>query len=182
MSGIYPSIVVHEIQTYPMAKPVRQKIRQVHPWQATTIKAEIEKLLKARFIYPVPLTEWVSNIVPVNKMHGTIRVCINFRDLNKACPKDNFPTPHIDQIIDNCAESVIFSFMDGFSDYNHIEIFPTDQHKTTFICPWGTFAYKKLPFGLKNAGATFQHAMSYPFHDVKHIVEPYIDDLPTHSK
>ena len=126
MAGIDPSIVVHEIKTYPTTKPVRKKLRQVHHRNATAIKAEIEKLLKAGFIYPVPLTEWVSNVVPVNKKQGTIRVCIDFRDLNKACPKDNFPTPHIDQIIDNCARSVIFSFMDGFSVYNQIEILPID--------------------------------------------------------
>ena len=89
-------------------------------------------------------------------------------------------TPHIDQIIDNYAGSVIFSFMDGFSGYNHIEIFPTDQHKTTFIFPWGTFSYRKLPFGIKNAGATFQRAMSYAFHDIKNIMEPYLDDLRMH--
>jgi hypothetical protein len=89
--------------------------------------------------------------------------------------------PFIDQINDNCARSVIFSFMDGFPGYNQIEILPTDQHKTTFICPWGTFTYRKQPFGLKNAGATFQWAMSYAFHDIKHIAEPYLDDLPAHS-
>ena len=110
--------MVHEIKTYPTAKPVRKKLTKVHPWKATTIKAKIEKLLKAGFIYPVPLTEWVSNIVPVNKKQGTILVCIDFRYLNKSCPKVNFPTPHIDQIIDNCAGSVIFSFMDGFLGYN----------------------------------------------------------------
>jgi hypothetical protein len=71
--------------------------------------------------------------------------------------------------------------MDGFSGYNQINILPVDQHKTTFICPWGTFAYQKLPFGLKNVGATFQRAMSYAFHDIKHIVQPYLDDLPAHS-
>ena len=136
MSGIDPSIVVHEIKTYPVAKPVRQKLRQVHPRKATTIKEEIEKLLKAGFIYPVPLTEWVSNIVSVNKKKGTIRVCIDFRDLNRACPKDNFPTPYIDQIIDNCAISVIFSFMDGFSSYNQIEILPSNHHNIEFIFHW----------------------------------------------
>ena len=102
-------------------------------------------------------------------------------DLNKACPKDNFSTPYIDQIIDNYAGSVIFSFMDGFSSYNQIEIFPIDQHKMAFICPWRTFSYKKLPFGLKNVGATFQRAMSYVFHDIKNIVQLYLDDLPAHS-
>jgi hypothetical protein len=71
--------------------------------------------------------------------------------------------------------------MDDFSGYNQIDILPYDQHKTTFIFPWGTFSYRKLPFGLKNVGATFQWAMSYAFHDIKHIVEPYLNDLPTHS-
>ena len=71
--------------------------------------------------------------------------------------------------------------MDGFSGYNQIAILPTDQHKKEFIFPWGTFAYRKLPFGLKNVGATLQRAMSYAFHDIKHIVEPYLDDLPAHS-
>jgi hypothetical protein len=71
--------------------------------------------------------------------------------------------------------------MDGFSSYNQINIALEDQHKTAFICPWGTFTYRKLPFGLKNAGATFQRAMSYAFHDIKHIVQPYLDDLPAHS-
>jgi hypothetical protein len=86
-----------------------------------------------------------------------------------------------DHIVDDCAGSEIFSLMDGFSSYNQINIAPEDQHKTTFICPWGNFAYRKLPFGLKNVGATFQHAMSYAFHDINHIVQPYLDDLPSHS-
>ena len=109
-------------------------------------------------------------------------VCIDFWYLNKVCPKDNFPIPHIDQIIDNCAGSVIFSFMDGFSGYNRIEIIPADQHKIKYLFPWGTFAYRNLPFGLKNIGATFQRAMSYAFHDIKHIMELYLDDLPSHSQ
>jgi hypothetical protein len=127
------------------------------------------------------LIDWVSNLVLVNKKQGTIRVCIDYRDISKACPKDNFPTPFIDQIVDNYAGSEIFSLMDGFSRYNQINIVPTNQHKTSFICPWGTFSYQKLPFGLENVGATFQHAMYYSFHDIKHIVQPYLDDLPAHS-
>ena len=86
MLGIDPPIVVHEIRTYPTAKTVRKKLREVHPRKAAAIKAKVEKLLKDGFIYPVPLTEWVLNIVPVNRKQGTIRVCIDFRDLNKACP------------------------------------------------------------------------------------------------
>jgi hypothetical protein len=127
------------------------------------------------------LTKWVSNLVSVAKKKGTICVCVDYQDINKSFPKDNYPMPFIDQIIDNCAGSVIFSFMDGFSGYNQIEILPADQHKTAFIYPWGTFAYRKLPFGLKNAAPTFQWAMSYAFHDINHIAEPYLDDLPAHS-
>ena len=95
------------------------------------------------------------NIVLVDKKQGTIRVYVDYRDINRAFPKDNYPTPFIDQIIDECARSEIFSLMDKFSGYKKINILPVDQHKTVFICPWGTFAYKKVPFGLKNAGATF---------------------------
>jgi hypothetical protein len=86
------------------------------------IKAEVEKFLKVDFIYPVPLMEWVSNPVLVDKKQGMIRVCMDFQDLNKACLKDNFPMPFIDQILDECMGSEIFSFMDGFSGYNQIEI------------------------------------------------------------
>jgi hypothetical protein len=129
----------------------------------------------------VALTDLVSNLVPVNKKQGTIRVCVDYRDINKACPNDNYPTPFVDQIVDDCASSGILSLMDDFSGYNQINILLVDQHKTAFICPWGTFSYWKLPFGLKNIGATFQRAMSYDFHDIKHIVQPYLDDLPTHS-
>jgi hypothetical protein len=80
---------------------------------------------------------------------------MDFHDLNKACPKDNFPTPFIDQIVDECVGCEVFFFMDGFLGYNWIQIKPEDQHKTNFICPWGTFSYRKMPFGLKNVGATF---------------------------
>jgi len=106
---------------------------------------------------------------------------MDFCDLKKACPKDNFSTPFIDQIVDECAGCEVFSFMDAFSGYNQIQIKPKDQHKTTFICPWGTFAYRKMSFGLKNVGATFQWAMYFSFHDLKHIVEPYLDDLASRS-
>jgi hypothetical protein len=106
---------------------------------------------------------------------------MEFHDMNKACPKDNFPTPFIDQILDECAGRELFYFMDGFLGYNQIQIKPKDQHKTTFICPWGTFAYRKMPFGLKNVGATFQRVMTFAFHDLKHIVEAYLDDLVAHS-
>ena len=127
----------------------------MNPTKAPTIKVEIEKLLKAGFIYPICLTEWVSNLISVDKKQGAIRICTDFCDLNRACGRDNFPTPFIDQILDECAGSEVISFMDGFSGYNHIQIEPKDQHKNAFIYPWGTFSYRKVPFSLKNVGATF---------------------------
>jgi hypothetical protein len=106
---------------------------------------------------------------------------MDFMELNKAFPNDNFLTPFIDQILDECAGSEIFSFMDGFSGYNLIEILLEDQHKMKFICPWGTFTYSKMSFGIKNTSKTFQWAMMFFFHDLNHIVEEYLDDLLTHS-
>jgi hypothetical protein len=165
MLGNDPRIIKHEITTYPDAKPVRQKIHPINPWKSAAIKAEVEKLLKVGFIYPIQLNQWVSNIILVNKKKGTICVCMDFCDLNKASQKDNFPTPFIDQIANECAGCEVYSFMDNFSRYNQIHINPKHQHKTTFICPWGTFSYRKMPFGMKNAGATFQWDMSFYFHD-----------------
>jgi hypothetical protein len=182
MPGIDPSIIEHRIDTWPDITPVRQKQRPLHPAKASAIKAEVDKLRTAGFIYPIAYTSWVSNPVPVDKKQGTIRVCTEFRDLNNACPKDNFPTPFIDQIIDDCVGHEALSFMDGFSGYNQIQIHPADQYKTAFITPWGTFAYRVMPFGLKNAGATFQRAMTYIFHDLAAIILAYLDDLTARSK
>jgi hypothetical protein len=137
----------------------------------------VEKLFNVGFIYPIPLTTWVSNLIPVDKKQVTIHVCMDFRDLNKYCPKDNFPTPFIDE----CVRSKAFSFMDGFSGYNQIQIKPEDQHKMKFICPWGTFTYWKVSLGLENVEESFQCAMTFVFHDLKHIVEAYLDTLVVHS-
>ena len=155
MSGIDPHIVEHEIKTCLYARPIQQCLCAMNPRKAPAIKEEIEKLLKFDFIYPIPWTNLVSNIVTVDNKQGMIRVYTDFKDLNRSCPKDNFPTPFIDQILDECVGSEVFSFMNGFSRYNQIHIKPEDQHKNYFICPWGTFAYWNIPFSLKNAIATF---------------------------
>jgi hypothetical protein len=115
MPGIDPCIVEHDITTFPDVKPFQRKLHSVNPHKAAVIKDEVEKLIKVGFIYPVQLTERVSNPVPINKNQGTICVCMDFHDLNKACPKDNFPTPFIEYIIDECVSWEVFSFMDNFS-------------------------------------------------------------------
>jgi hypothetical protein len=177
MPGLDPSIIEHRIDTWPDITPVRQKQRPLHPSKATTIKAEIDKLHAARFIYPIAYTSWVSNPVPINKKQGTIRVCTDFHDLNHACPTDNFPIPFIDQIIDGYAGHEALSFMENFSSYNQIQIHPADQYKTAYTIPWGTFPYRVMPFGLNNDGATFQWSVTYIFHDLPHIILTYLDDL-----
>ncbi|KAH9331991.1 hypothetical protein KI387_004099, partial [Taxus chinensis] len=104
-------------------------------------------------------------------------------DLNLACPKDDFPLLSIDQLVDLTAGHEMLSLMDGFSGYNQILVSPADQHKATFVTPWGTFCYRVMPFGLKNSGATYHQAMTYIFHDIMHtILEDYIDDLLGKSK
>ena len=121
--------------------------------------------------------------MPVIKKNGKVRVCVDFRDLNEATPKDNFPLPHIDVLVDNTARNHLFSFMDGFSGYNQIKMAEEDKTKTTFITTWGTFCYKVMPFGLKNVEATYKRAMVALFHDLMHKeLEVYVDDMIAKSK
>ncbi|PKI61767.1 hypothetical protein CRG98_017817 [Punica granatum] len=139
---------------------------------------EVIKQINAGFLEVCNYSEWVANIVPVEKKDGRVRVCVDYRDLNKASPKGNFPLPHIDVLVDNTARHAQFSFMDGFSGYNQIRMAEEDKIKTTFTTMWGTFCYRIMPFGLKNAGATYQRAMVTLFHDMMHKeVEVYVDDM-----
>ena len=132
------------------------------------IKEEVKKQLDARFLEMAKYPEWVANIVPVPKKDGKVRMCVDYRDLNRASPKDNFPLSHINTLVDNTAKNSRFSFMDGFSRYNQIRMAPEDRGKTAFVTMWGTFCYKVMPFGLKNAGATYLRAMVTLFHNMMH--------------
>ena len=103
------------------------------------VKDGLEDLLKAGFIRTIDYPDWLANIVVVPKKSGKVRICIDFRDLNKATPKDDYPLPSIDRLIDNTAGHAMFSFMDGYSGYNQIKLAARDQSKTSFTTPWGTF-------------------------------------------
>uniref|UniRef100_A0A2N9HX59 RNase H type-1 domain-containing protein n=1 Tax=Fagus sylvatica TaxID=28930 RepID=A0A2N9HX59_FAGSY len=174
MPGLDTDIVVHKIPLKPECKPVKQALRRMKPEVILKIKEEVEKQLKAGFLSTVTYSDWVANIVPVPKKDGKVRMCVDYRDLNRASPKDNFPLPHIDTLVDNTATNVVFSFMDGFSGYNQIKMAEEDKSKTAFITHWGTFVYDVMPFGLKNAGATYQRAMVTLFHDmIHHEIEKY---------
>eukprot|EP00253_Pinus_taeda_P027971 PITA_27971 len=164
-------------------KPVQQKLRKIHPNLENEIKTELNKLLKARIIFPVKHSKWVSNMVLVRNKSGDIRICIDFRNLNKACQKDNFSLPPMEPILQAVAGSELMSFLDGFSGYNQVLVHPDDQLKTTFRTKWGTYAYRKIPFGLINSGATFQRAMDIAFKGlVNKDVVIYLDDITMYSK
>ncbi|RVW21319.1 Transposon Ty3-G Gag-Pol polyprotein [Vitis vinifera] len=158
MPGLDPSIVQHRLPLLPHARPVKQKLRRLHPRWSLQVKEEIQKQLSVGFLSVVEYPEWLANVVPVPKKDGKVRVCVDFRDLNKASPKDDFPLPHIDMLVDSTAGHSMLSFMDGFSGYSQILMAPEDMEKTSFITEWGTYCYRVMPFGLKNAGAISEAA------------------------
>ncbi|KAI8550362.1 hypothetical protein RHMOL_Rhmol06G0099900 [Rhododendron molle] len=183
MPGIDPEIVKHRIPFYPDGKPANQKLRRMRPDWVLKIKEEVTKQIDARFLMVTEYPQWVANIVPVAKKDGKIRVCVDFRDLNKTSPKDDFPLPHIDVLVDNTAGHTLLSFMDGFSGYNQILMAPKDWEKTTFVTEWETYCYRVMPFGMKNAGSTYQRAAMALLHDMIHKeVEVYIDDMIVKAK
>ena len=111
------------------------------PEMSEKIKAEVMKQFNTGFLVVTSYPQWVANVVLVPKKGGKVRMCVDYRDLNRASPKDDFPLPHIDVLVDNTAQHKVFSFMDGFSGYNQIKMAPEDMEKTTFVTQWGTFCY-----------------------------------------
>nr|GFA84348.1 reverse transcriptase domain-containing protein [Tanacetum cinerariifolium] len=177
IKGIDPEFCSHKILLEEDYSPKVQSRRRVNPKIHDVIKKEVEKLLDTGLIYPISDSPWVSPIhcvpkkgdmtvikndenelVPTRLVTGW-RVCIDYRKLNEATRKDHFPLPFMDQMLERLAGNEYYCFLDGFSGYFQIPIDPKDQEKTTFICPYGTFAYKRMPFGLCNAPRTFQRCM-----------------------
>ncbi|GKD30763.1 reverse transcriptase domain-containing protein, partial [Tanacetum coccineum] len=157
---------------------------------------EVIKLLDAGLIYPISDSPWVIPIHCVPKKGGITviendnneliptqlvtgwRVCIDYRKLNDATRKDYFPLPFMDQMLERLTGNEYYCFLDGFSGYFQIPIDPKDQDKTTFTCPYGTFAYRRMPFGLCNAPGTFQRCMMAIFHDmIEETIEVFMDDF-----
>ncbi|GJW69332.1 reverse transcriptase domain-containing protein, partial [Tanacetum coccineum] len=177
-------------------KPTVQHQRRVNPKIHDVIKKEVEKLLDAGLIYPISDSPWVSlvhcipkkggftvvindenELIPTRLVMGW-RVCIDYRKLNEATRKDHFPLPYMDQMLERLAGNDYYCFLDGFSSYFQIPIDPKDQEKTAFTCPYGTFAYRRMPFSLCNAPGTFQRCMLAIFHDmVKKTMEVFMDDF-----
>ena len=137
MPGIPPSVISHSLNINPLVRPVKQKKRKFGPERLIAIRQETAKLQKADFIREVQYPDWLSNVVMVKKASGKWRMCVDFTDLNKACPKDSFPLPSIDPLVDASAGHYVLSFMDAFSSYNQIIMDPSDQEKTAFITEEG---------------------------------------------
>ncbi|GMI89605.1 hypothetical protein HRI_002629800 [Hibiscus trionum] len=183
MLGLDTDIVMHQLPIKVGCEPVKQKLRRMKTDTLLKIRDEVKKQYGVKFLEVDKYPEWVANMVTVPKKDGKVRMCVDYRDLNRASPKDNFPLPHIDTLVDNTAGYSLFSFMDRFSGYNHIKMCPEDMEKTTFVTLWGTFCYKVMPFGLKNTGATYQRAMVTLFHDMMHReIEVYVDVMIAKSR
>ena len=196
-SGINPDFICHHLNVNPSITPKKQSPRRPSREHAEAIREEVTKLKRAGAIKEVFYPEWLANTMVVKKKSGKWRVCVDFTDLNKACPKDPFPMPRIDQLVDATAGHPHMSFLDAFQGYHQIPLALEDQEKTafvtstgnyhykvmSFVTPTGNCHYKVMPFGLKNAGSTYQRMMTRMFEpQLSKDIEIYVDDMVVKSK
>ncbi|RDX92901.1 hypothetical protein CR513_24906, partial [Mucuna pruriens] len=176
MPGVDPNFMCHQLSIEEGAKPVAQKKRKQGEEKREAVKEETCKLLSVGFVREVQYPTWLANVVMVRKLNGKWRMCTDYTDLNKACPKDSYPLPSINRLVDNVTG---FAFL----RYNQIRMHPQDEEKTMFIIDEGAFCYKVMPFGLKNAGATYQRLMDKIFKGILGTdVEVYVDDMVAKSQ
>ena len=178
MLGIDPSVLVHRLNVSPSFSPVRQKKRVFTPKRDQAIAEEVHKLQETSFIREVYYPDWLANVVMVKKASRKWRMYVDFTNLNKACPKDSYPLPRVDVLVDSTARHQLLSFMDAFSGYNQIRMHEADQKKTSFVTSQGLFCYKVMPFGLKNTCATYQRLMNKMLtQQIGRNVQVYVDDM-----
>lgn len=143
----------------------------------------VEDLIEAMFVREIKYTTWLSNVVLVKKSNGEWRMCVYYTNFNRAYPKDVFPVPSVNKLVDNASGFRLFSFLDVYSGYNQIGMYPPDQEKMNFMTEKGSYYYRVVPFGLKNAGATYQRLMNKVFHaQIGRVVEVYLNEMIVKSK
>jgi hypothetical protein len=183
VGGVLPDLIMHHLAVKPNAKPKKQKLRKISADRQEAAKAEVNKLLKAGVIQEIDHPESLANPVLVKKLNGKWRMCVDFMDLNKMCPKDDFPLPRIDQLVDSTAGCELMSFLDAYSGYHQIHMNPANIPKTAFITPFSTFCHLRMPFGLRNAGATFARLVYKVLgSQLGRNIEAYVDDIVVKSR
>ena len=178
-----PDFICHHLNINSFIFPKKQPPQRSSKEHSNAIKEEVLKLKRVGAIKEVFYLEWLANTVVLKKKSGKWQVCVDFTNLNKACPKDHFPLPRIDQLVDAIASHPRMSFLDAFQGYHQIPLALGDQEKTSFVTPTGNYHYKIMPFGLKNAGLTYQRMMTRMFEpQLGKNIEVYIDDMVVTSK
>jgi hypothetical protein len=179
MPGVPRELVEHALNVDPKAKPVKQPLRWFGEPKRKAMASELHRLENAGFIREIKASTWVPNLVIIPKKNTDVqRVRVDYTSLNKHCPKDPFPLPRIDQIIDSTTGCTRLSYLDAYSGYSQIKLKKEDKEKTAFITPYGVFCYQVMPFGLKNAGATYQRMMQNCLgSQIGCNIQVYIDDM-----
>jgi hypothetical protein len=183
MLGIPREVNEHHMKIHPNAKPVSQKPRRQSIERQDFIHEEVRKLLDAGFIEEVYHPVWLANLVIVPKANGKLRMCIDYTNLNKAYPKDPYPLPRIDQIVDSTSGCDLLSFLDACSGFHQIQMSRQDRKHTAFVTVDGLYFYVVMPYGLKNALSTFVRAMSKTFGElIRDKIDIYVDDIVVKTK
>ena len=183
MPGISLKVIEHKLNVNLEKKSIQQKRSVFAPERNRAITDEVNKLLSTGFIREVYYPKWLTNVVLVKKANGKWRICVDFTNLNKVCPKDSFPLSRIDQLVDSTAGHKLLTFMETFFRYNQIKMAEEDQEKTAFITSQRLYCYKVMPFGLKNAKATYQRLVNKMFSkQIGRNMEVYVDDMFIKSK
>jgi hypothetical protein len=178
LCGVNRDVIEHSLNVDPSFRPRKQRLRKMSDDKPEGARNEVKRLLSAGVIREVKYPEWLANTVMVKKANGKWRMCIDFTDLNKACPKDEFPLPRIDSLVDAAASSELMSLLDCYSGYHQIWMKKEDEPKTSFITLSGTYCYLWMPEGLKNAGGSFSRMKAKVLHSqIGRNVLTYVDDI-----
>ncbi|GJY43460.1 reverse transcriptase domain-containing protein [Tanacetum coccineum] len=183
MTGVPRHTAEHRLNVREGCSPIRQKKRGQAPERNKAIQEEVEKLVDAGIMKEVHYHNWLSNPVMVKKHDGSWRMCVDFKDLNKACPQDGYPLSEIDWKVESLCGYPFKCFLDAYKGYHQIKMAKEDEEKMAFITNQGIFCYSKMPFGLKNAGATYQRLVDKAFQrQIGRNLEVYVDDLVIKSR